>query len=91
MLFFNLERTVTPMDLVRYGIISKVEPTKGFFFITEDATRASVFAHVKELPGLFNGDRRRVDLTKLVSIGQRVEFAAIETDRGLRATEVVLR
>jgi cold shock CspA family protein len=76
------------MNSVRIGRVTRIDAEKGFFFVTEDVTRKSVLCHIKELPSLYSGDRRRVDLSLLVTVNQIVEFEAEETPRGLRATDV---
>ena len=60
------------------GVVVSFDSRKGFGFIRSTEYREDVFVHVEEVDG-------RVALKS----GQRVEFVARETDRGLRATRVV--
>ena len=57
------------------GIVVSFDPRKGFGFIRSAEYRDDVFVHVEQVDG-------RVPL----KAGQRVEFAAQPSDRGLRAT-----
>ena len=60
------------------GVVVSFDLRKGFGFIRSPEYRDDVFVHVEEVDG-------RVPLKS----GQRVQFVAKETERGLRATRVV--
>jgi len=60
------------------GVVVSFDLRKGFGFIRSPDYREDIFVHVEEVEGR----------TPLKS-GQRVQFVARETDRGLRATQVV--
>ena len=60
------------------GVVVSFDLRKGFGFIRSPEYRDDVFVHVEEVDG-------RVPLKS----GQRVQFVAKSTDRGLRATRVV--
>jgi uncharacterized membrane protein YsdA (DUF1294 family)/cold shock CspA family protein len=60
------------------GVVVSFDLRKGFGFIRSPEYREDIFVHVEEVDG-------RVPLKS----GQRVEFVARETERGLRATQVV--
>ncbi len=60
------------------GVVVSFDLRKGFGFIRSPEYREDVFVHVEAVDG-------RVSLKS----GQRVEFVAQPTDRGLRATRVV--
>lgn len=60
------------------GVVVSFDLRKGFGFIRSPEYREDIFVHVESVDG-------RVPLKS----GQRVEFVAQPTDRGLRATRVV--
>ncbi len=60
------------------GVVVSFDLRKGFGFIRSPEYREDVFVHVEEVDG-------RAPLKS----GQRVQFVAKDTDRGLRATRVV--
>jgi uncharacterized membrane protein YsdA (DUF1294 family)/cold shock CspA family protein len=60
------------------GIVIKFDPQKGYGFIRSPEAREDVFVHVSDVQG-------RTPL----HVGQHVEFQVVQTEKGLRAVQVV--
>lgn len=64
------------------GIIRNFDGYSGFGFIISDDVEEEVFAHIKD----FDGNIQKED----VSGGMSVEFELIKTDKGYKATNIIL-
>lgn len=61
------------------GTVTSYNSSRGFGWITPDAIRASVFVHVNDVRGKL-----------LLRVDDHVEYAQIETPKGLKAIDVVI-